>query len=183
MDLAIFLFVGGAVICVWIFLWQRQRQQPALEDAFPEMLPAANNEDAILISREHGQVVYANERARRWLGMNGTTPNLELIAQFAQPSDSFLSLFANENQSSFQLGSRWVEASSHRIPVGDGGMRTVVVMRELGTATANPDMLDLSQAIGLINRIGETVNASQSVEQVLQALLSIVNEAIEADAG
>ncbi len=186
MGLAIFLFVGGAVICVWIYLWLRQRQelgqQPAAEVLALEEVPAASSDDAILVSREHGQLVYVNERARRWLGMNGTTPNLEIIAQVAQPPDSFLGLFAHEFQSSFQLGPRWVEASSHRVP-GDDGMRTVVVMRELGSQTANPKVLDLAQAIALINRIGETVNASLGVEQVLQVLLEVVNADVKADAG
>src|SRR5690606_1551581 len=77
---------------------------------------------------------------------------------------------------------RWVEASSHRIPNGPE-IRTVVVMRELGAKTQNPQALDLSQAMTVINRIGETVNASMSVEQVLQALLSIVSSVIPADAG
>src|SRR5262249_43335566 len=131
---------------------------------------------------EHGQVVYANELARSWLGMNGSSPHLEHIAQMAQPSDSFLELFAGEAQASFQLGMRWVEASSHRIPTGSE-LRTVIVMRELGSNTTNREVLDLSLAMRVINDIGEMVNASLSVEQVLQALLSIVREAIPADSG
>ncbi len=184
-ELAVLLFLGGFVIFAWLFLWLRQRQnlgtQPAMEQMLQE-IPAASSEDAVLVSREHGQLIYINDRARRWLGMNGTLPNLEYVADLTQPADNFLELFADEHQSSFQLGPRWVEASSHRIPAG-AEMRTVVVMRELGTATSNPEALDLSQAIGVINRIGDLVNASQSVEQVLQALLSIVNQTVPADAG
>src|SRR5690606_283638 len=185
MGLAIILFLGGVVIFAWLYLWLRQRQnlgyQPAMEQVLHEV-PAFSGDDAVLVSREHGQLVYLNDRARRWLDLNGANPNLEYVAQFAQPTDSFLELFAREYQTSFQLGSRWVEASSHRIPAGSE-LRTVVVMRELGATTTSPDALDLSQAISIINKIGEMVNASQSVEHILQTLLSIVNEVVPADAG
>jgi PAS domain S-box-containing protein len=185
MGLAIILFLGGVVIFAWLYLWLRQRQtlgfQPSMEQVLHEV-PAFSGDDAVLVSREHGQLVYVNDRARHWLDLNGSHPSLEFVARLTQPSDSFLELFSREYQTSFQLGPRWVEASSHRIPAGSE-VRTVVVMRELGATTANPEALDLAQAISVINKIGEMVNASQSVEQVLQALLTIVSEAVPADAG
>ncbi|MAS32469.1 MAG: hypothetical protein CL610_00595 [Anaerolineaceae bacterium] len=185
MGLAIILFLGGLVIFAWLYLWLRQRQslgqQPVLEQVLHDV-PAFAGDDAVLVSREHGQLVYVNDRAQRWLELNGAKPSLEHVARLVEPADSFLELFAREYQTSFQLGPRWVEASSHRIPAGPE-VRTVVVMRELGATTANPEVLDLSQTIGVINKIGEMVNASQSMEQVLQTLLSIVREAVPADAG
>lgn len=185
MGLAIILFLGGFVIFAWLYLWLRQRQnlgfQPAMEQVLHDV-PAFSGDDAVLVSREHGQLVYVNDRARRWLDLNGSHPSLEFVAQITKPADSFLELFAREYQTSFQLGPRWVEASSHRIPAGSE-FRTVVVMRELGATTANPEALDLAEAMSIINKIGEMVNASQSVEQVLQALLTIVSESVPADAG
>ncbi len=185
MILALILFLGGLVILAWLFLWARQRQR--LEDGGPapaEMLasvPAAAD-DAVLVARAQGQLIYLNDRARRWFDLNDGEPNLEMIARLAQPADSFLALFGGEGQASFQLGARWVEGSSHRIPAGSEA-RTVVVLRELGAGAASAGALDLSLAMTVINRIGEMVNASQSVEQVLQTLLSVVREAVPADAG
>jgi GAF domain-containing protein len=185
MILALILFLGGLVILAWLFLWARQRQHlessPLLEDMLADV-PAASADDAVMVSREHGQLVYLNDRARRWLNLNGDEPDLEFVARLAQPADSFLELFGGEGQASFQLGTRWVEGSSHRIPAGNE-TRTVVVLRELGAGTASAAALDLSLAMTVINRIGEMVNASQSVEQVLQTLLSIVREAVPTDAG
>ena len=186
MVLALILFLGGLVILAWLFLWARQRahleSEPVLEEMLAEV-PAASADDAILVTRAHGQLVYLNDSARRWLNLNGDEPNLEFVARLAQPADSFLELFGREGQASFQLGPRWVEGSSHRIPAGTE-VRTVVVLRELGTGGASSaGALDLSQAMAVINRIGEMVNASQSVEQVLQTLLMIVREAVPADAG
>ncbi len=186
MVLGFLLLVGGLVIILGLLLWSRQRQvlgEFSTAEAPVSIDPAlATNEDAVLVSREHGQLIYVNERARRWVGLNGGDPNLEYIAQMVQPADSFLELFLREGQASFKLGSRWVEASSHTIPSGSE-RRTVVVMRELTASTSNPDLLDLSLAMAIINEIGETINASMSIEQVLQTLLTVVMKAVPASAG
>lgn len=184
MNLAVILFVGGAVIIAWIYLWSRQRRDtPAVDlDQVLQDVPAASKGDAVLVARGHGQLIYANEPARNWMDLNGGAPHLEQVAQIAQPADSFLELFAAEGQSSFQLGKRWVEASSHRIPAGDE-TRTVIVMRELSANTTHPEALDLNLAMGIINEIGETVNASMGVDHVLQTLLTILSKAIKFDAG
>jgi PAS domain S-box-containing protein len=186
MGLGIIFVIGGLIIVIGMYVWTRQRQElgaaSVAEQQIVNTLPVASSDDAILVSREHGQLVYINERARHWLGLNGGDPNLEYIARQAQPTDSFLELFAGEGQASFQLGKRWVEASSHTIPAA-GEQRTVVVLRELSASTASPDALDLALAVNTINEIGETVNVSLSMEQVLQALLAIVRKAIPADAG
>lgn len=187
MGLGVILLIGGLVITAGLILWALQRQRLGYipgEQVNPVSLdlPAASNDDAILVSSEHGQLIYVNDRARRWIGLNGGEPNLEFFAQQARPADSFLELFLREGQASFQLGPRWVEASSHTIPSGSE-RRTVVVMRELNISTDQPDALNLSLAIATINEIGETVNASMSMEQLLQALLAIVVKALPAAAG
>ena len=185
MGLPIILFLGGVVILGWLYLWTRQRQRLgplAQAEQYLHEVAAVSVDDAVLVSREYGDLVYINARARDWLELEGGQPDLEYIARMAQPVDSFLQLFASEGQSSFQIGQRWVEASSHRIPAGDE-MRTVVVLRELGAGTQHADALDLTQAMMLINQMGEVINASLSMEQVLQALLAIIQGAIPADAG
>jgi PAS domain S-box-containing protein len=183
MELAPILILGGLVLLAWLVLWSRQRRRlnvPMQDDSLFRAIAAHG--DAILVAREHGQLVYVNDITRKWLGMNGGEPNLEVVARQVGQPDSFLELFAAEVQTSFQIGSRWVEASSHRIPAGSE-TRTVVVMRELTGSTAHPDALNLAQAITIIHEIGETVNASQGIEQVLQALLTILGKSIPADAG
>ncbi len=185
MDLAFVLFLGGAVAVAWIYLWSRMHGERPGQIDFDDVLrdvPAASNGDALLVSREHGKLVYVNESARRWLGMNGEAPHLEQIARVAEPVGNFLELFVSEGQSSFQLGQRWVEASSHRIPTA-GETRTVVVMRELSSTTQNPDVLDMALAMHVINRIGETIHAAMGLEQVLQTLLTILQGSRSFDAG
>jgi len=187
MTVALILFLGGLVMVGLVFYWLRQR--PIGEDthAFEvqrvlEDVPFAANGDAVLIAREYGQLVYANSPARAWFDLNGGDPHLEQLIRQVQPADNLLELLSREGQSSFQLGRRWVEASSHRIPYG-GERHTVVVLRELTANTQNPDLLDLSNAMAIINQIGETVDASSGVEPTLQTLLSIIRQYVSFDVG
>lgn len=185
MDLALILLAGGAVVIAWIYVWSRQQARRALSVDLEQValeVPVASGSDALLVARDEGRLIYVNGSARRWLDLNGGTPNLEHIARLAEPSDNFLALFAEERQTSFQFGKRWVEASSHRIPAGTE-TRTVVVMRELAASAHNPDVLDLGLAMRLINEIGEAVHAGMSVEQVLQVLLTIIGQAMPFEAG
>jgi GAF domain-containing protein len=185
MDVALILFVGGVVVVAWIYFWTRlHRETPPsaeVEQVLSEV-PLTSSGDAVLVSRGHGQLIYANGSARTLLGMNGGDPSLEQVARLAKPTDSFLGLFAGENQSAFQLGAKWVEASSHQIPTGSE-TRTVVVMRELSGGTTTHDALDLSRAMALINQIGDTTNASLGIEQTLQTLLTLIKQDIAFDAG
>ncbi|MBC7811205.1 MAG: GAF domain-containing protein, partial [Burkholderiales bacterium] len=202
MGIPLILFVGGLVILLWLFLWSRQKQQlnaysasqndlattsPTLSAASADDVEiAASENDAVLVAKGHGQLVFINEPARRWLGLNGDDPSLEYVARLAHPADSFLELFAHEGQASFQLGERWVQAASHRIPTGTD-TRTIVVMRELTGGSSEgaqrPETLDLSLAMRIINEIGETISANLRLDDVYQALLSIVARAVPIDAG
>jgi PAS domain S-box-containing protein len=185
MPLVLMIIAGGLVVYLWLWAWSQERRKigQALDvEVMLNQVPSVDSNNAVLISREHGQIIYANDAARRWVGMNGGDPNLEAIAAKASPSDSFLELFTTERQSSFQMSGRWIEASSHRVPVGQE-VRTVVVMRELSAGAISGDSLDLSKAMNIINEIGDTLNASMGQAQMVQAILSIIGKYVPAEAG
>ncbi len=186
MGLPIILFAGAVVILLWLYLWSLQRQKmgniPEVEEVLVKV-PTVSG-DAVIVAREHGKIVHANEILRHWLNLEADIPNLEYVASVAQPSDTFFELFTREMQASFQLNRRWVQATSHFIPAGSE-TRIVVILRELGGATASTaaDNVNLAIAINLVDEIGTTINASLGVEQVLLTLLTIVRKHISADAG
>ena len=186
MNLALVLFLGGAVVIAWIYFWSRQYQADGGSAASFEFdlkeIPTASQTDAVIVARDQGKLLYMNPPARQILQLNGGQPNLEHIARQAQPANSFLSLFVDEGQASFQLGEKWVEASSHRIPT-DQDPRTVIVMRELTASTDNPDILNIADAMTIINRIGDTINVTLGVEQTLQTVLTILSQFMTFDAG
>jgi GAF domain-containing protein/sensor histidine kinase regulating citrate/malate metabolism len=185
-GLIIFLLVGALALLGWVYVTVRQRStldSPNATDTLPQrVMRLAGKGDALLIASEHGRLLHLNETAADWLDLQSGDLNLELLAQRASPSDSFLELFAGENRSSFQIAGRWVEATSHRIPAGSDA-RTVVVMRAITRETQDDQRYDLSRALNIINAIGETLDASLSIEQVLQALLTITIREVPADAG
>lgn len=184
-SFAIIAIIGGALILIGLYLWARQRQQLGQVVDVSQVInqvPLANSNAALLVATEHGQLIHTTRKAREWMGIEGGSVDLEFIAGLAEPAESFLDLFAGEGQASFQLMGRWIEASSHTIP-SETGQRVVVVLRELSSGATNPDALDLSEAIAIVNQIGELVNASMSIEQVLQVLLEIITKAVPASVG
>lgn len=185
-SFALIAIVGGLLILLGLYLWARQRQRldisAGLERALQDVPLASGGDAAVLVATEHGQLVHINDTARRWLGWTAGSPDLEYIAGVIEPSDSFLQLLIHEGQASFQLMNRWVEASSHTIPSA-AGRRVVLVMRELSSSTSHPGLLDLSLAMTIVNEIGETVNASMGIEQVLQMLLETLARHVDVDAG
>jgi len=186
LGLPILLFVGGLVILLWLFLWSRQRQAlgriPETDAATPDSA-LLNTDDAVLVATERGQLIHVNDTLRRWLALEGSTPTLETIAAYANPPESLLELLAGQGQSSFQLATRWIQATSYTIPV-DNETRVVVMMRELTTASASAEGgYEMGKAILIVNEIGEKVNASLGMEISLQAMLSIVQLQLAADAG
>ncbi|MDX2139511.1 MAG: GAF domain-containing protein [Chloroflexota bacterium] len=184
-GLVIFLLVGAAALLGWVYFTVRQRRASnasTVDEPLQGYLKLAGNDDALLVASEHGKLLHLNTTAQNWLHIEGDDPNLEYIASLAQPTDHFLELFAGNARASFNLAGRWVEASAHRIPAGSEA-RVVIVMRPVTPQTASDDSYDLSRALNIVNTIGETIDASLSIEQVLQALLAITMKELPADAG
>jgi PAS domain S-box-containing protein len=185
-GLIIFLLVAALALFGWVFLTTRQRSRsefdPSSETLPKQVMQLAGKGDALLVASEHGRLLHLNETAAEWLDLSSGDLNLEMLAERAIPSDSFIELFSHENRASFQINGRWVEATSHRIPAGSAA-RTVVVMRALTQQAADGDRYDLSRALNIVDAIGETLDASLSIEQVLQALISITIREVPADAG
>jgi PAS domain S-box-containing protein len=185
------LFMGFLLLAfvVW-WIYSRERAESSGID---EVMRRANEDNgtnsnaAVLITNEFGALLHVNPLLSEWLKLKGIEPDLEDISKQVQPVDGFLEMLNSEAQSSFQIGNRWVDASSHRVPTQNGS-RMVVVMRELkhgqGSA-ANDDgtAMDVSTTISIVNEIGETVNAGMGVELALQMLLEILNKALPSDAG
>jgi PAS domain S-box-containing protein len=183
-DLIFFLIIGALGLLGWVYLTARQRSSAKTApngEPLQTALRLAGSGDALLVASEHGRLLHLNDTAHEWLDIDSGEPNLEYLATLAEPSDSFLELFAGEHNASFQIAGRWVEATSHVIPAGSEA-RTVIVMRPLAQA-AGGESYDLSRALNIVSAASEVVNASMSIEQSLQALLTITMKEIAADAG
>ncbi|MBL8145701.1 MAG: GAF domain-containing protein [Anaerolineae bacterium] len=188
MALSLFLFLAGLILMIWLLLWTRQRtalqRQPEPPPPPPEALPAqVASSEAVLVASSRGRLLFANEPARKLLRLDGDA-DLEWLASRSQPAGQFLGLFSEPGRAAFQYEDRWLEGSSYQIPAG-GELRFVVVLRPLmpQAGDAPSGLLSLADAMSIIDEIGDTVVSSLGVEQVVQALLTIVRKGMPADAG
>jgi PAS domain S-box-containing protein len=185
-SFSLIVILAGAIILIGITIWTNQRtqlgNQPELEHNLRVQSSQAPSENAVIVAREHGQVLYINDQLRGWLKLGGGLPRLEYFASVANPQDNFRALFTTPSRAAFQFGPHWVEATSSMIP-DERELRVVVTMRQLQhSADLSPDAdLDISAAMLIIDEIGETVNAGLGVDQSLQTMLTIISKNIEVD--
>ncbi len=182
MNLPILLLLGGIVVVAWIYLYSRQRaNQLAQEFLEPTNAMTQNIHDAVLVATKRGRLLHANNLAVQWLNLMGGKISLEQVARIAEPSENLLRLFSGGGQSSFQIKNRWVEATSYDL-VFEGQDCFVVTMRELSSNVNAPDVLNVSNAMSLINDINETVTASMGVDNAVQTILTLVRGAVDYEA-
>ncbi|MBL8130327.1 MAG: GAF domain-containing protein [Anaerolineae bacterium] len=182
MELALILFAGAAVVLVWLYLWASQHERA--EESSPSestfsRLPIVGKRDGVMVVDARGRLLFASDTLRAWL--NASTLTVEQVARCAEPQEVFFDLLASEGQAALQINRRWLQAESRKT-FEKGETRTVLVLRE-ATGSSETGGYNPQAAIAIIDEIGETVNASQGVEPVLQALLTIVRKHIRADAG
>lgn len=184
MNLPILLLLGGFVVMVWIYLYSRQRANQLAQEFLEPVNQVANlgqNTDGVLVATKQGKLVYANEIATQWLNLMTGRLSLEQVARMAEPSENLLRLFSGAGQSSFQIKNRWVEASSYDL-VFEGQDCFVVTIRELSANIEDPDVLNVSNAMVLINDINETVNAGMGVDNAIQTILTLVRAVLPYEA-
>ncbi len=120
-----YLIIIGVIFAVWLYALVRQTQRGVnAEQAAPSrpVVPVnlSESDEAVVMAEGRGRIVYVNQPARDWFGMDGGTPNLSLMAQMIQPSDTLHDLLASPGHATFRFGQRQVEAVSHAIPGPEG---------------------------------------------------------------
>jgi PAS domain S-box-containing protein len=176
----------GALVLAYLFLVVRQwRLSPDLlpEDPPPVVVPVAvlESQEAVLMVEGRGRLVYVNDKARQWFGMNGDEPNLTLLAGQVKPSDALHDIITQEGRVSFRLGQRHIEASSHALPA-DPGQRMVIVLRELNPVQQDGHF-DPIQAINTVGEISGLLTRSDNLQATLEAILQSIQTVIPFDLG
>jgi len=125
----------GAVLLGLLVLglgWLRARRPAPASFLPPVALPEAAQGEAsgVLVAEPGGRLVFVNDRARRYLGLNGQAPNLGNLLRQTKPNEALLELLAQEGRASLRIGERQLEAASLRLPAPRGGEQMVVVLRE-----------------------------------------------------
>ena len=183
---ALIIILAGFMILLGIGIWTRQRQslgnEPELEQDLLDLSFTGISEGAVIVASEYGRLLYINETARQWLGIRTGVPDLEYVARNTRPIDSFRSLFGTHTHATFQIGDRWVEGTSHRIP-SDQEIRVVVSLTEVRAGQTRQDSFDVSASMRIIDEIGDVINASLGVDQVIQSILPVISKHVDISAG
>ncbi len=122
--LGILLLLLGACLfgATLIALRITPRLQPTAKTPAPppstKSGPAHN--EAVLLVKSGGRVIYINQMAREWFNVWEEEPNLESLARRTRPSEAFLTLCAGEEQARFSLNGRFVEGTSYYAPTTQG---------------------------------------------------------------
>src|SRR5258707_132697 len=178
--LLVVLSVSTLFAVWWLARWQGEKRR--YTDKLPTSVIPVNlvdNENAVVVAEGRGHLVFANEIARDWFGLNGGEPNLELLADEVQPAGAFLELFGKEGQAAFRIGSRRIEATSHYIPHQDTS-QIVVVMRQQ-TATYDKRSMDSVQAMNVVSEITQTISGSLKLDKTLDSILNSVGSIVAFD--
>jgi PAS domain S-box-containing protein len=178
------LLVVGFSMFGAVFMLARLRLERVSEaENLPESVVQVNlldNDDAVVVAEGRGKLVYTNARAQAWFGLSGGEPDLEIMVDSVQPSETFLELFSKEGTASFRIGARRVEASSHYVPHA-GVPQMVVVMRELTSPNAGREMLDPTHALILVGDAVQLLSSNMPLEEALDEVLRLIENVIPFD--
>ncbi|HEX7974336.1 MAG TPA: GAF domain-containing protein [Anaerolineales bacterium] len=140
-----------------------------------------------MLIRSGGRVAYLNEQAREWFNLQEDEPDLERMARRARPSETFLSLCAQEGQARFSLDGRAVEGTSYFTPNGSipgvlvSLRRPQWVIGAGDTASASPESASPFQPLSLLSELNQNISANLDLEATLQAILEGVEHIIPSD--
>src|SRR5579859_4839667 len=163
--------------------FQARGPQPA-EHLPPAVAMAgqASPEAGVVLAERGGRVLFANDRARQFFGLNGELPSLGRLLRQAEPADELLGLFAGEGQAAVSVGDRRLQATSLRVPNGSAGQEQfVVVLRDTtaseaaaleGTGQPNP------QAVRLVADIHRAISEHIEPAAVYAAILEQVRHVL-----
>ncbi len=177
------LILIGIIFFAWLYVLVRQTQRSVQGEGSAPARPVVpvnlmSTDEAIVVSEGRGRIVYVNEPARQWFGLDGGAPNLGTIARRIQPADTLHELLASPGHAWLRLGQRRIEAASHAIP-GAEGQRMVLVMREMG-ANAAPAFSDFDplRALAILSDISQAVGARLDLDATIDATLRSIEQSI-----
>jgi len=190
-GISLAILAMGIITIIGMVMWLNQREKythPQDPNFYRGGLdvkggPQGDAHAGIIVATLQGQVLHFNETALQWLAIEQHLPDLEQIVQHTQPAENFLMLFAGEAQATFRIGDRWIEATSSYVPT-QNEMHIVVMMREMSDNTALvSNKISVSNAMKLIDDIGQMVDLSRGMDNAMQLMLEILKRDIPSDAG
>jgi PAS domain S-box-containing protein len=176
----------GLLALVFVALRLVAPRAPEVSLLAPAALPMESTpETGLVVAQQGGKLLYANERARQFFGLNGEAVSLNSLARRVTPSDSFLELFAATGSArlNVEASGRQLEATSLHLP-GEAGRpsRVVVLLKEAGRALYPNAETQSLEALRLIAELNREIAAQLELPDVLRTSLDCVGRAYPYDA-
>lgn len=185
-SLGFILLIAGALVVSLVLISARlaSRRRDELVGSEDPVIPLnlASVSDAVLVASIGGQVNFANEAARQWFSLDTSSPDLWLLASRVKPAEAFLELFATEGQASFTVGERAVQASSHRVSVGDSPQFIVVMREQVPLPVLDKEERGSARALQVLSEVTAQITASLELEDTLDATLQGIERMISCEA-
>lgn len=181
LNLGIILVSAGAAC--WLVIALLVKVVPILRrmPVTSQKSPAHNN--AILIVRIGGRVLFGNEQARIFFRLRpGEAFNLERMAKHIQPSERFLALCAEDGQEHLALDHEIVEFTSYQVSIFDHSVR-VLTLHQTDQIPGLPSTQTgiSAQTLQELSEVFQTVPANLDPETTLQSFLVKIEKLIPAD--
>lgn len=129
-------------------------------------------EDGILVFGQDGQLIFVNEAARTWFGID-ITEDYDTQAVHAQisPENEFLALLGRGGEATLQIGSRHVEAVSQRIDQG-GAIQIALLLHDVTAARALlTEERRRSDERAVLDEVDQSISANLSLNSLLGRIL------------
>lgn len=189
-PLTVALLVVGAGLGLLALVWlalrlvgtPAQALQPVAAPALPMETTA---ETGLVVARQGGRLEWVNERARLFLGLNGETPNLNLLARRVAPADTFLELFAATGSArlSVEPTGQQLEATSLHLPAEPGRpARVVVLLKEASRLLElGGDDARAAETLGVITELNREIASRLDQAEALETILACMGRAYPYD--
>ncbi len=139
-------------------------------------------ESGVLVAQAGGRVLFVNERAREFFGLDGAAANPVNMARQVRPSDTFLQLFAEAGTARLMLGERQVEATSVRLPAEQGQPpRLILMIKETGRLPQLAADERTTQTLSVISELSRAISSSLDLPSTLDAILNNVGRLFQYD--
>ena len=140
------------------------------------------NENAVILVRPGGQIVYINEQAREWFSLlENESPNIERMSRNTRPTDTFLNLCAAAGHARFNLHQLLIEGTSYYVPHEREQAVLVTMQRPQLTGLDSGESDISSQAITIFNEISQSMSSSLDLETTINTILENIDKLIPSD--
>ncbi len=185
-HLGVGVFIAGLVIVALALmalrLMARSNPVPADELLSPVSPISNGSKESVIVLQPGGRVEYVSALARAHFNLReDESPDLELLARHARPTEDFIDLCAAPGVKRLTVGGKPVEAASYEIPGVYPRMLISVRGKDSASAMGNGNE-GSDEILRVATEFSQDIAASLDLETTVRSILDHVGRLVPADA-